>query len=91
MYGFWLNCGRDYALVIQNLMENVCYNKAFKKSLNLKKKKGYKQFVNIMQSYSSALCLRVKLQYLHFLQPVNHSMNILTAFEYAFWFSNLKR
>lgn len=25
--------------VIQNLMENVCYNKAFKKSLNLKKKK----------------------------------------------------
>lgn len=70
MHGIWRNCGRDNESIIQKLIENVCHNKAFEEYnrvnsnyLVIKKNQGYKQFANIMESYSSALCLRVKLQY----------------------------
>lgn len=70
MHGIWRNCGRDKESIIQKLIENVCHNKAFKEYnrvnsnyLVIKKNQGYKQFANIIESYSSALCLRVKLQY----------------------------
>lgn len=70
MHGIWRNCGRDNESIIQKLIENVCHNKTFEEYnrvnsnyLVIKKNQGYKQFANIMESYSSALCLRVKLQY----------------------------